>query len=664
MTIMNTLKTRTKFSFIVLVMTIAGTVVWSFLLALDLIPGLRGTNDWSYMFEGTREPLRLLPFTIGSLGYLGVGAWLMNRKHPAGLLIWSVTGTVGLTLAGIYIKESPFFKLFGLTVAPDGTGWHIAAAAIVDLGKTLRDWPAYMVYAYKYSYHLFISPPGAVVFYYGLIQLLQGLPGIAHLMSEPLRQIMCQNFTIAEYSDAQLAAAWAGILMPLWSGLTVLPLYSLGKRLIGQRAARWSVLWWPLIPSVIMFTGTLNTFFPFPTVCLVLLLLEGLALGKWWLVVLAGILASVMTFVNFVFFPLIFLAGMLVLLHYFARTSLYKASAEVFAPKRAPWLWPFNIGMLFGIGLLSVWVVYDAFFGVTFFDILRTSAASHLVLDRPYFAWLFLHLYDYFMFTGWPLVVVAALSVIAVLRTYFRHKRLDNAGVLLISVFVTLITLDLSGTLRGETGRLLVFFTPFFLCGAGWIAESSSLEGNTHAVWLLTVAQVFVVGVMLSSLHVMGLVWNTPSPIAPPLQNAESPLQSIPSGATFDHALRLIGFSGVIQSVMDARPISPTLDLWLEWQATGRVNYPYWLSLLPVAPDGTVGQSTLHQPFENRFPTTCWAPSTGVIREHVKIIVPASFKDGAYWVSLALMDRSGNRTEVLMPDGSRDDQTGLGPFVR
>ena len=84
---------------------------------------------------------------------------------------------------------------------------------------------------------------------------------------------------------------------------------------------------------------------------------------------------SVMSFINFVFLPLIFMAGMLVLLNFLARTRLYTASAWAFAPKRAPWLWPFTVGALFGIGLLTVWVVFYAMFGVTFLDILRTAAA-------------------------------------------------------------------------------------------------------------------------------------------------------------------------------------------------------------------------------------------------------------------------------------------------
>ncbi len=661
---MNTSPARSKPSLIALVIVI-GSLAWAVVLALDIVPDLRGAYGWSYMYDTPQQPLRLLPFVLGALLYIGVGAWLMKRSRPAGLLAWAVIGTVGLTLAGIFIKESPFFKLFGLTVAPDSTGWHIAAAAITDLGKTLREWPAYMVYAYKYSFHLYISPPGAVLFYYGLIQALQGLPGIAHVLAEPLRQAMCQNYTIAEYSDAQLASAWAGMLMPLWGGLCVLPMYKLGAHFFSARAVRWSVLWWPLIPSLLMFTGMLNSFFPFLALCMILVLVNGMARGQRWLVLGAGLLMSVMSFINFVFLPLIFMAGMLVLLNFLARTRLYTASAWAFAPKRAPWLWPFTVGALFGIGLLTVWVVFYAMFGVTFLDILRTAAASHLGLDRPYLPWLFLHLYDYFMFAGWPIVVLAAIGVVAAVRAWFRNHTLDAGATLLISTAATLVALDLSGTLRGETGRILLFFTPFFLYGAGSVVESGAFASDRRAAWILSVGQVIIVAVMLSVLHVMGLMWNTPSPVEPPALTATSPRELIPGGAVFDSVLHLTGFSGVVQDqIAGDGPVSPTLDLWLDWQSSGSVDYPYWMSLLPIAPDGALGQATLRQPFNNKYPMTCWLPRSGAIREHFTVPLPASTKDGAYWVSLALMDRAGKRTTVVMPDGSRDTQAGIGGFTR
>ena len=81
-----------------------------------------------------------------------------------------------------------------------------------------------------------------------------------------------------------------------------------------------------------------------------------------------------------------------------------------------------------------------------------------------------------------------------------------------------------------------------------------------------------------------------------------------------------------------------------------------------LAPDGAQGQATLRQPFNDKYPTTCWLPRSGVIREQFILPITAPSKEGTYWVSLALMDSNGKHAPVIMPDGSRDTQTGLGPF--
>lgn len=649
------------------IVTVIGSLLWAIVLASNLVPELRGDFGWRWLYEAPTSLVRILPFVFGALLYIVAAAWLMNRRRAAWLLIWAVIGAFGLTLAGLFIRESPLFNLYALTVAPVETGYHIAAAAITDMGKTLREWPAFMQYAVKYSDHVKLSPPGAVLFYYGLIQLLQGMPGIAHVLAEPLRQAMCQNYTLAMYTDAQLASAWAGMLMPLWGGLTVLPMYQLGTRLFDERAARWSVVWWPLIPSLLMFVGSLNTFLPLLAVSFILLLVDGLWRGKWWLVLCAGLVASVMTFINLSVVPMIFLAGMLVLLSFLARTHLYTASANVFAPKRAPWLWPLVVGVLFGAGLLTVWMVYYGMSGVTIFDIMRTAATPHLALERPYLPWLYLHLYDYFMFVGWPLVILAAIGVAAAIRAGFRQHRLDAGATLLMSTVAALIVLNISGIMRGETGRLLLFFTPFFLYGAGSVVETGDFARDKRAAWIITGGQAVVVLVMLSVLDLMWVQpsWNTPSPEAPPPLTLPSPRDTLANGAVFDGVLHLNGFSGYVEQNTDANgTVTPTLNLWLEWQSSGQVDYPYWLSLLPVAPDGTLGQTVLRHPFEDKYPTSCWLPRSGDIHELITLPLPSSAVDGGYWVSLALLDNSGNRVPVVMPDGSRDTQTGIGAFFK
>src|SRR5207244_4244930 len=104
----------------------------------------------------------------------------------------------------------------------------------------------------------------------------------------------------------------------------------------------------------------------------------------------------------------------------------------------------------------------------------------HLELERPYLPWVFLHLYDLALFIGFPLVTLAVAATVKSLRTL---RSLDPlAGALAL----TLILLALSGTARGETGRVWLFFVPYILILAARYAinlkDSALLITITQAV--------------------------------------------------------------------------------------------------------------------------------------------------------------------------------------
>jgi len=71
---------------------------------------------------------------------------------------------------------------------------------------------------------------------------------------------------------------------------------------------------------------------------------------------------------------------------------------------------------------------------------------------RPYWPWLVLHLNDFFMFTGWPLVLMAGVGVWRSVRRLARKAPPAVQDVVILAALGTLILLDLSGTMRGESG--------------------------------------------------------------------------------------------------------------------------------------------------------------------------------------------------------------------
>ncbi|MSP14661.1 MAG: hypothetical protein EXR62_17100 [Chloroflexi bacterium] len=86
-----------------------------------------------------------------------------------------------------------------------------------------------------------------------------------------------------------------------------MPLYHLGRTVFSREVARWSVAWWPLIPSLLIFAPLPSTFYALPSLIMISLLLAGLRRNQPVWVVAAGALLSLLTFLTFTFIPLLLL---------------------------------------------------------------------------------------------------------------------------------------------------------------------------------------------------------------------------------------------------------------------------------------------------------------------------------------------------------------------
>jgi hypothetical protein len=182
---------------------------------------------------------------------------------------------------------------------------------------------------------------------------------------------------------------------------------------------------------------------------------------------------------------------------------------------------------------------------------------------------------------------------------------------------------------------------------------------------VLTVLQGLCMVVVVVCLAVLssGLA---PAPSAPSAETARAPegLTFLPNGAAFDQAVRLNGFAGRVEDRPNADGQNrAVLSLWLKWEPVGRMDAPYYLALIPVAPDGQAAPAAaLLQPFGQAYPTTCWKPGDGEMQDRVEVPLSGP-EQGDWWVSLALVDgQTGRPATVSNPDGSTDRQVGLGPF--
>src|SRR6185295_2320797 len=113
-----------------------------------------------------------------------------------------------------------------------------ASVMMPSLGDTLRHWPDFVA-NYRQTYWInsvTTSPPGIDALYYASDNVFGSL----------VRPTVCQDDYLMSWSNAQLAAAWPQMAMPLWSSLAVAPLYNVGVMVFNRKIARQAVALWAL----------------------------------------------------------------------------------------------------------------------------------------------------------------------------------------------------------------------------------------------------------------------------------------------------------------------------------------------------------------------------------------------------------------------------------
>ncbi len=605
------------------------SIAFAGLLFADAHPALRGGVGWRWPHHpipwinmGLLAAL-LAAYVIGGVGLIQGGG--------RGVRLWAFGGSIALALATAAGQHPSLgYTLFTRTASLVATGPHHAAANLDFLSvEVLQTWTerisAYDPDAETISRHVLLAPPGIPLFYDALNELLARAPWVARPLQMALIPYQCWNYALLAYTPAEWASAWFGVLMPVWAGLTVFPLYGLARRL-GVDAA-FTVLAWALVPAMASFAGSWNTVYPLLAVLAFYSFHIGLDRGAAWLVA-GGAIYGLSTFLNFAPVPFALVMGVYTLVdHAHSERPLSR------------WYRPLVIGAWTGAGALLPWGVWMALGGASPLAILAASFSIHLELDRAYLPWLFLHTYDWALFAGVPVVALSAVMA-------FRPRAMG--GKLAISLWVALVVLVLSGTARAETARVWSFFTPFVLLAAAGIWQIEPGRGGRAWVLVSSAALFFA---LTTTWDVFDAIDMKPLPGTPPAHTQLQPV-NIDYGETF----ALVGWGA------SATDDAITLDL--NWQARQRTATPYWFSVLWVGPGGiTAPESVIWQGGQTNYPTTCWRTGE-IIGDSVSLPLPDDLPPGDYWLSLAMFgmqDAPQDRLPVSLPDGTTDTQAGLGP---
>lgn len=626
------------------------TLVICAILVTDVVSWVRGDVPWTpvmgrwvWDYSAPRWAW-VLPAIAGAVIYVwGAQRTLRAAQHstayPIRLMLWAFCGAALLPLLLLTLEGNPRYLLFTRSVSVVTGGYPYAAAMIDDGDYTTTDWPDFVRH-YRDEMNMnppggvVLSPPGLVMVYQAINGVFYRVPAAADAYGSLLRPLQCQNLDLMTWDDSEMAGVWLQILMPFWAALAIVPLYRLGVLVFDVTSARLAVALWPLLPGMAVFQPRFNVFYPLITVVMLWLLWQGMvrARGRW--IIASGGVLSLGMFFNISLIPLGLLAG-LTLIGYrglIARATWRRLPGELLA---------------FGAGCASIWLGYWAVSGETPWGLIEFLLNQHDDLYRPYWPWLVMHPYDMFLFVGIPVALLALWRIGIVWARQNRAVEINQGDVLALAIAITLSVLVLSGTARGETGRVWLFFAPVWVLLAANILRRFDRRRQgvllvCQAICLLSIAAV--------------LRPNFTAFTVPPRPAEAAAAPSFPTNVRFESGSDVVTLVGL--SVAQA---PGEIRLHLHWRAEARVKRPYVLSLLSIAPDGSPGESVSWNPLGWEYPPSCWTPGRAFV-DTVTVSLGEDAMAGDWLFSLSIQDVfTHDPMQVIAPDGSVSQQHGIGP---
>lgn len=481
------------------------SVGMGWVVATDAWPWLRGPApyppEWRWLYVplhwSGRNSLHLALVLIYAAGVLWLTRGPLRATKVRLALGMAVVFLFVWQLAQIWVRETSLFDtLIFRTYAPPLNGYFVAPAQVDSIGETLRHYLAAMptFFAQKQKTH----PPGLFLFYAFFQELYAHLPRFSAWFAPIARTWALPGRDWPLLADHLIASAfttaWVQIIL---TALAPLPLYALlGQLRLRRRTALWCALLFPLLPSVTIFSLQWDTLYPTLGFAAWYLALRGqdrlqatglasgqgivrsndgrlrkvagsIGMGRWLDWLWAGLLLSLLTWLSFG--NLVF--GLMIGLHLLWRAfwdgvegrrkrERGREKASLFSHGRNTFL-----GLaLMGTGVALPWLLAYLVWNMNFFDLMAFGLASHydiVTAHRDYAIWWWMNLVDFGLWLGAGLLLLGLGGTVWLLwRSATDVVRRDLAGLALV-FWSVLLLLDVSGTTRGEIGRLWIFLMPF-----------------------------------------------------------------------------------------------------------------------------------------------------------------------------------------------------------
>ena len=611
-------RTRPPLHVILAIIALLLTALYIVALIADWPGWLRGVN-WVWVRRvpawGWRFGWMVLALLAGlALGWAATAASDWPRRRTALFLAALVVLTPLLQIA---VAAQHRVQPLSVAVMSAAGFWH-EGVHIDDPRAFLRDYPALMPgFA---DVHVRTQPPGQLLAYRRLAQAFERLPGAADVVGRRLHRYDCAAPQLSGLSSAQLAAGSLRIALLFLSGLGAPLLYAIGRRFYRPRAARLAAVGFVILPGLLVFMGRLDVTFALLALLMLWSALRAAVDGRRAAAVALVLLVAVTSFFSF---TALALAGFALLV---AGACALEASPWRVAGRR--WLWT---AAAVGAAVLLFWGALRLFLTVDGLAIWRTSQALHRTLRLEYPLWPLFNLYDLAAFMGW-VPFVGALGAVGAAVAARRRGRHVPGGALALGWAAAVLLLNLSGTVRAETGRLWLFLMPVGLL-VGWAYFEAHFDGKAGRrglmlLWAGFVAQALVMGYLLGG--------RIPEPATPQPQ-FQLPATMTPLDYHLGEAITLRGYN--IEATGDGTRLT------LYWRAADFPRADYSVFVHALGDDGAILAQSDGPPAA--VPMWCWIPGEVVADERL-LAAPGGIRE----IAVGVYDpSSGARLPVSPPVG-------------
>lgn len=379
--------------------------------------------DWrqlSYLRTASFLAFPLIPYIYALLKI----ERFKDQRHVWRILLLIVLANFLFQLMGMAAEPRSFESVRSIIVSRRATSYFYEANLIRDVFFFLENF-----HLLDLRGHSSVHPPGPILFYYVIIQLV-GADAGAYV----------GGFTVALMASAGVLVLY--FFSSLWAA--------------GLRTRLTICAFYALIPGVVLFFPQFDQVYPIFSMLMI----------HYWEMSLRESRHNVIYFGLVLFIATFFAYNLLVI----GAFHVLSAIAFLLSGKHVAERFRIVVHVsLLAIGTAAL--CYLALFWATGFNPVLSFARgfaefSHQlgVLHRPYGFYLFYNFYEFFLGSG---IIVLPLVVAFVVRNWTRMKAREHHVVLSFLGLATILVVDLTGLLPAETTRVWLFLQPLIMIPIG-----------------------------------------------------------------------------------------------------------------------------------------------------------------------------------------------------